>query len=64
MPAGRPLRLLRATLFAAVCVLLALVGHAFMSDTPVPEWAAFAAFAALTAVAWAAAARERGLVAI
>ncbi|UGQ11568.1 hypothetical protein LO772_33135 [Yinghuangia sp. ASG 101] len=64
MPVRTPFRVVRAALFAAVCVLLALSGHAVMSDAPVPWWTAPAAFAALTCVAWAVAAREQGLVAI
>ncbi|MGW0662785.1 hypothetical protein [Streptodolium elevatio] len=64
MPAWSRLRAVRAALFAAVCVTLAVSGHVFMSDSPVPWWAPAAATPVLTALAWAAAGRERGLPAI
>lgn len=47
--------------FAAVCVVLGVAGHASMSAAPVPWWAPAGAFAALAVLAWAAARRERGL---
>jgi hypothetical protein len=59
-----PLRVLRASLFAAVCVTLALAGHAQMAGGAVPGWAPVAAFLLLAGVAWSAAGRERGLLAI
>jgi len=52
---------LRAALFAAVCVALALAGHAFASGGSVRWWAPVGAWGVLTAVAWAAGGRERGL---
>jgi len=64
MPAESPLRAVRAALFAAICVLLALIGHMSMSDAPIPWWAPTVAFGVLAGAAWAAAARERGLIAI
>lgn len=64
MAAWAPFRVLRASLFAAVCVALALAGHALMADTPVPGWAPVGAFVLLSGLGWAAAGRERGLVAI
>ncbi|WP_432012794.1 hypothetical protein [Streptomyces cucumeris] len=60
MEAGRGLRALRATVFAAVCVLLAALGHAVMSGTGVPWWAVTAAVLVTGAAAWAVAGRERG----
>ncbi|WP_431683079.1 hypothetical protein [Kitasatospora sp. KL5] len=50
----------RATLFAAVCVLLAALGHVLMSGTSVPWWALGAAFAGTAGGAWWLADRERG----
>lgn len=47
-------------MFAAVCVLLAAVGHVLMSGTGVPWWALSGALAGTGAVAWALAGRERG----
>lgn len=61
VPVRSRLRVLRAALFAAVCVALALAGHAFVSDGPVQWWAPPSALAMLTAAAWAAGGRERGL---
>jgi hypothetical protein len=46
--------------FAAVCVLLAALGHATMSGTPVPWWAMGAGAAATGAAGWLLAGRERG----
>ncbi|MET8627614.1 hypothetical protein ABZW30_28360 [Kitasatospora sp. NPDC004669] len=50
----------RAAVFAAVCVLLASLGHVLMSGTSVPGWALLAAFAATGGAAWWLADRERG----
>ncbi|MBL1096626.1 hypothetical protein [Streptomyces coffeae] len=60
MKAGHGLRALRATVFAAVCVLLAALGHAVMSGTGVPWWAIAVAVLVTGAAAWAVAGRERG----
>ncbi|MEU8827859.1 hypothetical protein [Streptomyces sp. NPDC048636] len=60
MEAGRGLRALRATVFAAVCVLLAALGHAVMSGVGVPWWAVAAAVLVTGGAAWAVAGRERG----
>ncbi|WP_030680750.1 hypothetical protein [Streptomyces rimosus] len=60
MIAGRLLRGLRAGVFAAVCVLLAALGHALMSDAPVPVWVVLGAVAVTACGAWCLAARERG----
>ncbi|MDI2127878.1 hypothetical protein [Yinghuangia seranimata] len=55
---------MRAVLFAAVCVVLALGGHTMVSGMPVAAWAPFCAFVVLVVVGWFGASRERGLVAI
>ncbi|MDT3398485.1 PE-PGRS family protein, partial [Streptomyces sp. B1866] len=60
MEAGRALRALRAAVFAAVCVLLAALGHAVMSGAGVPWRTVTAAWAATGAAAWCLAGRERG----
>ncbi|MFK0290198.1 PE-PGRS family protein [Streptomyces sp. NPDC090442] len=62
MDAGHVLRGLRAAVFAAVCVLLAALGHAVMSNAAVPGWMLLAAGLATAAGAWCFAARERGPV--
>ncbi|MBZ6291153.1 hypothetical protein KVH30_06145 [Streptomyces olivaceus] len=54
-------RAVRAGVFAAVCVLLAALGHATMSGEPVPWWTLAAGAAATGAVGWLLAGRERGL---
>ncbi|MEV5974793.1 hypothetical protein [Streptomyces sp. NPDC051921] len=59
-----PLRALRAALFAVVCVTLAAVGHASMSAHAIPPGSLLAAFAVTGALAWAAACRRRGPVAL
>ncbi|MFJ1736859.1 hypothetical protein [Streptomyces sp. NPDC088254] len=53
-------RTTRAGVFAAVCVLLAALGHATMSATPVPWWAMAAGAAGTGAAGWLLAGRERG----
>ncbi|MEU8842053.1 hypothetical protein AB0D97_23410 [Streptomyces roseus] len=64
MTPDRCCRAFRAALFAAVCVLLASLGHLLMSGTSVPWWAVAVAAAATAGVAWILAARERGLLAV
>ncbi|MCT7357002.1 hypothetical protein N4P33_33405 [Streptomyces sp. 15-116A] len=61
MSPGWGVRTTRAAVFAAVCVLLAALGHILMSGTPVPWWALGAATAATGSAAWCLADRERGL---
>ncbi|MFJ8081811.1 hypothetical protein ACIQ6Y_14475 [Streptomyces sp. NPDC096205] len=61
MTAGRCSRAVRAVVFAAVCVLLAALGHVMMSGTSVPAWALAAGVAATGAAGWGLAGRERGL---
>ncbi|MEU8915265.1 PE-PGRS family protein [Streptomyces nigrescens] len=62
MDAGQVLRGLRAAVFAAVCVLLAALGHVVMSDAVIPGWVLLAAGAGTAAAAWCCAGRERGLL--
>ncbi|MGI5429278.1 hypothetical protein [Streptomyces sp. CA-179760] len=62
MTAGWCSRTIRAAVFAAVCVLLATLGHVLMSDTEVPWWALAAAAVVTGGTAWCLAGRERGLL--
>ncbi|WP_235968067.1 hypothetical protein [Streptomyces mesophilus] len=59
--ARSPMRALRAALFAAVAVTLAGVGHSSMSDHELPLSPLLLAFVALTATAWCASGRRRGV---
>ncbi|MDX2912641.1 MULTISPECIES: hypothetical protein [Streptomyces] len=59
--AGGDLRVPRAAVFAAVCVVLAGAGHALASCAAVPLWTLGAGFAGVFAVAVALAGRERSL---
>ncbi|MGW1269346.1 hypothetical protein [Streptomyces sp. NPDC002491] len=56
---GRDLRLLRAAVFAAVCVVLAAVGHTAASCTAVPLWTLGVGFLSAVAVAAPLAGRAR-----
>ncbi|MDX3576570.1 MULTISPECIES: hypothetical protein [unclassified Streptomyces] len=56
---GRDLRLLRAAVFAAVCVVLAAVGHTAASCAAVPLWTLGVGFLAVVAVAAPLAGRAR-----
>ncbi|MEZ3183212.1 hypothetical protein KYY02_32520 [Streptomyces pimonensis] len=60
MDAGWCARTVRAAVFAAVCVLLAALGHTMMSDCSVPRWALMAGAVVTGGVGWALAGRERG----
>ncbi|MFD5497569.1 hypothetical protein ACFYY3_18275 [Streptomyces sp. NPDC001812] len=62
MTAGWCFRTTRAAVFAAVCVLLAALGHVLMSGTGVPWWSLAAGAAVTGGAAWCLADRERGLV--
>lgn len=64
MTAGWCTRTVRAAVFAALCVLLAAVGHVLMSGTAVPWWAVAAGTAATGGAAWWLADRERGPLAV
>ncbi|MFW6692683.1 hypothetical protein [Streptomyces sp. MAR4 CNX-425] len=59
--AGTELRLLRAAVFTAVCVVLSAGGHLLASDQTVPLWALGVAAALVFAVAAPLAGRERSL---
>ncbi|WP_339127850.1 hypothetical protein WJM95_02800 [Streptomyces sp. f51] len=61
MTAGWCARMLRAVMFAAVCVVLAALGHVMMSGSPVAWWALAGAGAATAGAGWCLAGRERGL---
>ncbi|MFD7437796.1 hypothetical protein [Streptomyces sp. NPDC059861] len=54
-------RTVRAAVFAAVCVLLAALGHVLMSGSDVPWWTLAAGAAVTGAAGWGLAGRERGL---
>ncbi|MGX5188666.1 hypothetical protein ACWKT5_39680 [Streptomyces avermitilis] len=58
---GCDLRVLRAAVFAAVCVVLAAAGHGLASCTAVPLWTLGAGFLGVFTVAAALAGRERAL---
>ncbi|GGO86445.1 hypothetical protein [Wenjunlia tyrosinilytica] len=58
------LRLTRAAVFSAVCVVLAAAGHGAASGGSVPLWALAAGWPAVFAVAASLAGRERSLVGI
>ncbi|GAA3503818.1 hypothetical protein GCM10019016_109300 [Streptomyces prasinosporus] len=62
MTAGSCSRTVRAAVFAALCVLLAALGHVMTSGTPVPWWAMAAGGGTTGALAWRFAGRERGPV--
>ncbi|WP_030238127.1 MULTISPECIES: hypothetical protein [unclassified Streptomyces] len=62
MTAGWCSRALRAAVFAAVCVLLASLGHVMTSGTAVPWWAMAAGAVVTGGAAWRLAVRERGPV--
>ncbi|MFD5375269.1 hypothetical protein ACFWJE_12755 [Streptomyces griseoincarnatus] len=64
MTAGWCFRMLRAAVFAAVCVLLAALGHLLMSGTAVPSWALAVAVAVTGGAPWCLAGRERGLLVV
>ncbi|MBH1934763.1 hypothetical protein I5Q34_10805 [Streptomyces sp. AV19] len=59
--AGADLRLIRAAVFTAVCVLLSAGGHALASCAPVPLWTLAAGFATVFALTAPLAGRERSL---
>ncbi|MBG0850943.1 hypothetical protein I2W78_03510 [Streptomyces spinoverrucosus] len=61
MTVGWCSRTVRAAVFAAVCVLLAALGHVLMSGSHVPWWALAAGAAVTGAAGWGLAGRERGL---
>ncbi|MEU1364903.1 hypothetical protein ABZ454_02020 [Streptomyces sp. NPDC005803] len=62
--AGAGMRLLRAAVFAAVCVALSAAGHALAACATVPGWTLLAGFLGILAVAAPLAGRERSLPSI
>lgn len=60
MHAGSVLRVLRAGVFAAVCVVLAALGHAMTSGLAVPGWMFALGWAGTATVAWFLTGNERG----
>ncbi|MGW0706484.1 hypothetical protein ACWD4G_11080 [Streptomyces sp. NPDC002643] len=60
----RDLRVLRAAVFAAACVVLAGAGHALASCATIPLWSLGAGFVGVFAVAAVLAGRERSLLSI
>ncbi|GAA2386838.1 hypothetical protein [Streptomyces coeruleofuscus] len=61
MTAGWCARTIRAAVFAAVCVVLAALGHVMMSGDHVPLGTLLAGWALMSVVGWCLAGRERGL---
>lgn len=61
MTAGWGIRAVRAAVFAAVCVVLAALGHVMMSDSSVPWWTMAAGGVVTGGAGWCLAGRERGL---
>ena len=61
---GSDLRILRAAVFAAVCVVLAAAGHTLASCATVPPWTLGAGFLGVVLVAMPLAGRERSLAQI
>ncbi|MGW0820299.1 hypothetical protein [Streptomyces sp. NPDC002845] len=61
MTAGWCARTVRTAVFAAVCVLLAALGHVLMSGSHVPLWTLAAGTVVTGAAGWCLAGRERGL---
>ncbi|MEU4980245.1 hypothetical protein [Streptomyces sp. NPDC021969] len=59
MSVGGLLRVLRAAVFAAVCVVLAALGHVLMSRKGLPWWVLLSGTGAVGAVGWAFGAHER-----
>lgn len=60
MHAGSVLGVLRAGVFAAVCVMLAALGHAMTSGQTVPGWMLAVGWAGTAGAAWFLTGRERG----
>lgn len=61
MTAGWCGRTVRAAVFAAVCVLLAALGHVLMSGAAVPWWTLAVGVLVTGGAGWCLAGRERGL---
>ncbi|MEV0963817.1 hypothetical protein AB0J25_14715 [Streptomyces sp. NPDC049910] len=63
-PAATGPRLLRAAVFAAVCVVLSALGHVLAACAPVPWWTLLAGFLTVTAVVAPLAGRSPSLPAV
>ncbi|MFF5009251.1 hypothetical protein ACFY3G_41290 [Streptomyces phaeochromogenes] len=61
MTVGWGIRAVRAAVFAAVCVVLAALGHVMMSGSSVPWWTMAAGGVVTGGAGWCLAGRERGL---
>lgn len=61
MTVGWCSRTARAAVFAAVCVLLAALGHVMMSGGEVPPWVLGTSAVVIGGAGWGLAGRERGL---
>src|SRR5690349_1053983 len=64
MPSSPPLRAVRASAFAAVCVILTCAGHWAASGQPMAPWTVGAAFAGVLGVALVLTGHERNLFTI
>ncbi|MHB9857878.1 hypothetical protein [Streptomyces sp. YIM S03343] len=64
MSASPAVRSLRAAVFAAVCVLLAVAGHRLGTGVAPPVWVDGAGFPGVFGTAWVLGARERSLTGI
>ncbi|MFJ2433078.1 hypothetical protein ACIOWM_07675 [Streptomyces anulatus] len=62
--AGAGMRLMRAAVFTAACVVLSAAGHALAAGAPVPAWTLLAGFLGVLGVATVLAGRERSLPSI
>ncbi|WP_405463854.1 hypothetical protein OG333_17830 [Streptomyces anulatus] len=62
--AGASMRLMRAAVFTAACVVLSAAGHALAAGAPVPAWTLLAGFLGVLGVATVLAGRERSLPSI
>ncbi|KOV60467.1 hypothetical protein [Streptomyces sp. MMG1121] len=64
MSVGGVFRVLRAAVFAAVCVVLAAIGHVLMSGSPISWWVLLGCTTAVGGLAWALGGAERGRSAV
>ncbi|MEF9915550.1 hypothetical protein RJT17_36365 [Streptomyces sp. P5-A9] len=64
MAADGALRALRTAVFAAVCVVLAALGHVLMSGSGLPWWVLLSGLMSVGAVGWSFGGRERRCAAV